>query len=215
MNNNIKIAIYIVTLITIIFFALYIRFHIIPKNSQYIIRLEKKIKFLNEDIDLLLMNQMWMLKSEQTEINPELTLKILNPSNPLQNKLVKIREVTGEGKLFFYFGEHDCLLCYQEIINILNEYINKSNSKNIVIIADFENLRNLHFFSKNTKIMTSIYYITKSIDLPAIKARQPFFFSLDKSFKTKFLFVPDKKYNKNIETYLLFVDNTLNHKKMQ
>jgi hypothetical protein len=168
-------------------------------------RLEKKIGFLKEDIDLLLANELWTIKSEQTRIDPEFKL------NTLQTDSVNLKDVVGNGKLFFYFSEYDCQLCYQEIIDKLNKYVEMYNTKTVAVIAHFNNLRNFHFFLKNTKIDSPTYYTTKNINLEATNANQPFFFVLDQSFKTKFVFIPYKKYNENIEPYFSIVDDFLNH----
>jgi hypothetical protein len=163
----------------------------------------KKNDFLREDIDLLLTNELWALKSDQTPIDPEYLLK------NMQKITVRMKDIIDTGKLFFYFGEHNCQLCYQEIIEILNKYIEKSGTQNIIVIAEFDNLRNLQYFIKNTKIDAPIYYIQKNVDIVAINAEQPFFFVLDKSFRANFVFIPDKKYNENIEPYLFCVDKFL------
>ena len=189
------------TILIIIVSFLCIIFSLEQTKSKEKFELESKISFLKEDIDLLLQNELQTIKSEQTKINP--TFKLYT----LQTDSVKIMDVIGKGKLFFYFSEHDCQLCYQEIIDKLNKYIEVSKTKNIAVIAQFNNLRNFLFFKRNTKIEAPIYYTTKKINLEATNTNQPFFFVLDQSFKTKFVFIPNKKYNENIDSYFSFVND--------
>lgn len=166
--------------------------------------LQKNIGFLNEDIGILLKNELWAFQSEQKKINPELVLYTSSIDS------VKMKNLIGNGKLVFYFGEYSCQECYQKIISKLNRYIETSHSKNIVVIAHFENFRNFHFFVKNTTIKAPIYYISKKLDLAVENSLQPFLFVLYDSFKTDYVLIPYKKYDKNIESYFDVADHSLN-----
>lgn len=180
-----------------------------PKYSKNDVRLQKEITYLNTDIDNLLANQMLMIKSEQMSLNPELELTIPVLSEAIQKNKTTIKKIVGNGKLFFYFDEHYCSLCYKEIIEKVNQYVNSQGSETINIIANFSNLRNFVFFLKNTEIKVPVYYISESVNIIATEANQPFFFVLDSDLKVRSCYIPDKKYNKNVEEYITSTSNYL------
>jgi len=206
MIKKINLVLCIVLTVSILFF-LYSIFTVKQQSGQMRhiekIKLEREIRFLKEEIKLLQTNEFWAMQSEQEKINPELKL------HSLQKDSCRFKDIVGSGKIILCFDEHDCDLCYKEIISKINQYIENFGSKNVIIIAHYTNARSFYYFVQNTKINVPIYYTTEGTGLTVTNAVQPFFFVMDSSFKAKYVFVPDKKYNENIETYFQFTDRHL------
>lgn len=204
-----KILVFGIICMTVLTILNYRNINIHSSNrTSRILTLQRKINFLYEDIDLLQKNEFFMIKSEYAKINPNFQITTLD------NNKKKIKDITGSGKLVFYFSEKYCSLCYKTIIKKINHYSDSTRTQNIIVLAEFENLRNFHFFLKDTKIKIPIYYTQKQLNIKATEAKQPFFFVLDKAYEAKYLFIPDKKYDKYIEDYLSFIDGLYVNKGM-
>jgi hypothetical protein len=169
------------------------------------INITGEMGFLKDDISQILINEDLAFKSLHFTVNPK-TMLITNLNDSLHLEDI----IKNDGKLVFYYGDQYCELCYKELINLINKYINKTGTKNIIVLAEYENARNLYFFLKNNEIKTDVYFLPKGIDLPVQKEKKPFFFMLDNSFKTNFVYVPHKQYLNHIDNYFGAMDRYLN-----
>jgi hypothetical protein len=147
-----------------------------------------EILFLNEDISQILNNEELAIQSEHSFVNPnKLVYTTKNDSVYLKDIVIK------RGKLVFYYSDQYCDICYKNLLKHINNYIIFSGTKNIIVIAEYENLRNFYYFLKDNKIYAKIYLTNKGLEFPAQIGKQPFFFMLDESFKAKYVYVPHKK----------------------
>lgn len=198
-----KISLSVLFILISISANIYLGVFVIPRHTGHIVKLKKEVTFKQSDIDQLLSNQILMIKSAEIRLDHKLEFTI--PTFSESPRKVSVDSAVGNGKLFFYFDEHYCLLCYKEIISKINQHVVQYGTDNIAIIANFSNMRNLLFFLKNTEVKVPVYYVTNSINIYATNANQPFFFVLDKSLLPKFVYIPDKKYNDNVNDYISFI----------
>jgi hypothetical protein len=178
------------------------------KNMLFDVSIRAKtgeIEFLKEDIAEILNNEELEIESESFPVNPGILLLTINNDSVLLKDIIK-----NSGKLVFYYSDQYCDLCYRELLKVLNNYIIKSGSGNIIVLAEIEDPRSSYYLLKNNDIKTDIYLITKDIGFPAQAGKKPFFFMIDKSFSAKYVYIPYKKYLKNVETYISTIDKFLN-----
>lgn len=210
--KKLKISLSVLLILISISANIYLSVFVIPRHSRHIVKLKRELAFKQSDIDQLLSNQILMIKSAEIRLDHKLEFAI--PTFSESSRKVSADSVVGNGKLFFYFDEQYCLLCYKEIISKINQHVVQYGTDNIAIIANFSNMRNLLFFLKNTEVKVPVYYVTNSININATNANQPFFFFLDKSFLPRFVYIPDKKYNDDVSDYISFIDDYLVNKNM-
>lgn len=109
--------------------------------------------------------------------------------------------IKGQGKIVFYFGDQYCELCYQEILDLINNYLKETQTENIIVFAEYSNYRNLRYFLSNYNIQTEVYYISENLMLPAQTGKNPFFFIIDSNFKVQLVYIPNKKYLSKLNNY--------------
>jgi hypothetical protein len=148
-----------------------------------------------------------MTKSEYSVIDPLTQLITIRNDTVLLKELVR-----KKGKLILYYSEQYCDICYKNLLRHINDYITNTGTKNIIILAEYENPRNFNYFINHNEIRAKIYLTHKGIIFPSQKGNQPFFFMLDNSFLAKYVNVPNKKYLKNIDLYLRTVDEYITKK---
>lgn|GEM_PF-995668 len=160
---------------------------------------------LEDDINKLLSNDSLKFLSEQQVIDKNIRLESINGEELLLQDII-----TDKSKLIFMFSELNCISCYEKIINDLNRHINVIGKENVLILAYYSNPRELYAFMRVNQIKCKVYNIeSKSLGLMIDNENIPYLFLLDSSFKTNFMFIPDKKYTKLTEAYLNWIKKQL------
>jgi hypothetical protein len=164
-------------------------------------------EFLNDDISQILDNEELTIKFDNFTLNPNLLLYTTKNDTVVINDLL-----TKRGKLVFYYSDQYCDMCYKNLLKQVNNFITYSGTKNIIVLAEYKNLRDFHYFLKDNEIKAEIYLISVNIGFPDQTIKQPFFFMIDQSLKVKYFYAPYKKYLRNVNKYLSIVDDYLNKK---
>ena len=113
-----------------------------------------------------------------------------------KNDTVSISAIGEPDKtLFFYYSITNCTDC----INREIERMKKSEitlGLNIKVISDHRKTRDMHIFKEANNLPFSVYrMVEEQIDLPISSINIPFYFVLNKDYKTKFVYTPYLKEN--------------------
>ena len=121
-----------------------------------------------------------------------------------ENHTVFISAIEKPDKtLFFYYSITNCTDCVDREI----ERMKKSEHTldlNISVISDHRNTRDLLLFKKANNLPFPVYRVVEEkIDLPISSVNIPFYFVLDKYYKTKFVYTPYQKENTEFTDHYL------------
>jgi len=114
------------------------------------------------------------------------------------------KEIETLPKFVFFHSELDCNSCVEEDITLINDFSNDIGSKNIILLASYNNKRDLHLFRRINKI-NSFIYNTASVGLPIEELNLPFCFVINKNFKSECVFIPLKEDKSNFKRYLKII----------
>ncbi len=116
------------------------------------------------------------LKSNGTPIDKELLIK-----NHEGEEFVLNNKITSK-KLVFRYGELHCDVCVDEQVKSLKKYKEKIGSDNIIILADYNSIKNLILFKRLNSIELPIYRLSEKFNLELEKKEVPYFFVIDDNF---------------------------------
>jgi hypothetical protein len=162
------------------------------------------VEYLKDDINQILNNEAREIESENYKVDPEKLLSTLSFES------VKIKDIIKKnGNLVFYFGDNYCEDCYRQMIELISNYISKTGTNNIVIMAEYANPRSIKYLLKDFDIKTDIFVVPGGLDIPARSGKKAFFFVIDGTYLVRHVYIPYKKYLDNFETFLIAVDTYL------
>lgn len=106
----------------------------------------------------------------------------------------KLSEILNNDQtLIFRYNEFSCSDCIYDEMGNLKELAKKIGEKNIIILASYENKRNLYVNKRVNGINFEVYNIPhNSLDNTLDNYNFPYMFILDKDFKARNLFIPNK-----------------------
>jgi len=152
--------------------------------------LEKKHSLIRDNFLLL------ELKYNDSKISEGLNLA------DEKGKKYKIKEKLSTKKLIFRYSELQCNLCVEKQIIYLKKYKDKIGIDNILILADYSNLRNLIIFKRVNSLDIPVYNLSKKMSLELEKKDLPYFFVVDNSLIAKDYFIPIKEIKNYTDNYL-------------
>ena len=139
--------------------------------------------------------------SEDRMVSSDLQLRDLG------GNLTTLGSLISSGpKLVFRYSELNCNVCYQKVLDELSGLIKKIGPENILIITSYSNQRELYNFMRINNITKNVFNIgSATLGLPVDDYDVPYLFVLDRSLKTKLLFIPFKQNPVMTKKYFLFV----------
>ncbi|TSA37817.1 MAG: hypothetical protein D4R64_04930 [Porphyromonadaceae bacterium] len=110
---------------------------------------------------------------------------------------INVDHILGQGrKIVFNFSEYNCDACVKEELISLKIICNIIGSKNIIILGNFERIRDLGIILKSAEIDCQYYNSAKSSVIPEIENKNlPFIFINDLGLNAKSLFIINKNSN--------------------
>lgn len=116
-----------------------------------------------------------------------------------------INDILSSEKLVFRYSELHCDVCVDEQIKSLKKYKEKIGSDNILILADYNNIKNLALFKRLNSIELPIFKLSKKLNLELDEKDFPYFFVIDSSFIARDFFIPIKEINGYTDNYLKII----------
>lgn len=125
------------------------------------------------------------------------------------NDTVSISAIGEPNKtLFFYYSITNCTDCVDKEIERV-KMSERILGLNIKVISDYRKARDMHIFKEANNLPISVYrMVEENIDLPISSINIPFYFVLNKDYKTKFVYTPYRKENTEFtDRYLEAIQN--------
>ena len=151
-------------------------------------------------------------KSNPTRINNESELHFQKMNEELNLKLSgkkitniicmdSIRDVhrlldliDSKSVLVFHFSEHDCSVCYEDEIRMLQTFF-AHNSNRVIILCSYEAYKNFLIFLKTNQIHFPIYRIEHgAIEWELKDYESPYYFVLHPDLSVSDIQIPDKTF---------------------
>lgn len=140
-----------------------------------------------------------------------LELSIENNGKPL-DKFIEINDgkknistfegIVNSKKLVFRYTELHCDVCVDKQIEAIKKISKKIGKKNIIILTEYENLKNLIIFKRLNSLSIPIFNLQNKFNLPIEELDSPYYFVVDKDFVIKDLFIPIKEIENYTNKYL-------------
>ena len=152
------------------------------------IQVEKLTQQAKNRSELVKNREALQLRSGALSIKSDVELK------DEDGKTVSLLKIAGQKpKLVFRYSELNCRVCIDAEVKWLKNKAKDIGSDNILILASYENPRNLYLFKRLHQLNIHVYNLLDSdLGLPIEKRNIPFLFVLDKNWTSDLLFVPEK-----------------------
>lgn len=113
--------------------------------------------------------------------------------------------------LVLFYPSKSCKPCAEKIISLLNDGIKKYDLKNVIIITDFEEIRDLAVFSRMNKIKFPVYKIIGDIeDIKSLIKFTPYYAITDNYLIKNSIFIAPNDKPDVTKKYLEIVSNKIN-----
>lgn len=127
------------------------------------------------------------------------TIKVTNE----KGDILLLKDIIKSTKLIFRYSELNCDVCVDKQFEALNKYIDIYGSENILILSQYNKLRNLNIFKRINNIKLSVFNLATIISNMEIeKAGLPYFFIIDSHLTTKDFFIPIKEIDNYTHSFL-------------
>ena len=163
-------------------------FRQLRENNQIaIIKAEHKIEeiqSLNDKLRYMVYNNLY---SESTPLNPNICLTDVGSKSKINMEDFALNSPV----LFLRFTEYSCHICVEQALKKIHNMHSSFKTEKFVIIASYENLRDLLLFKKNNNIDYPIFTIDNdSLSIPLETLNFPYFFILNKKSQATNIFYP-------------------------
>jgi hypothetical protein len=184
---NMFSVVFIITLMVLnVVFVFRFR-HLKENNQILIIKAEHKIrelKSLNDKLQYMIYNNLY---SEATLLNPDICLTGVDS----KSKISLEDFVLNSPVLFLRFTEYSCHVCVEQALKKVHDMNSSFKTEKFVILASYENLKDLLLFKKNNNIDYPIFTIfSDTLSVPIETLNFPYFFILNKDFQATNIFYP-------------------------
>jgi hypothetical protein len=136
--------------------------------------------------DILVLNTSLIFKFESEKIDENAILFDEN-GDPITLKQL----IQKKPKLIFKYSDLNCNVCVDEQITLLKKVVTKIGSENIIIISNYNSIRELSQFVRMNQLDIKVYNM-KDNRFFTIDSNLPYYFVLDESFSLKLLYIPIK-----------------------
>lgn len=140
------------------------------------------------------------LKRDSNELFTENSLLEDITLNSVNDTLIKISSIINESKLIYRFHEYSCQYCIENDFNILKALAGIIDPNRIIVIANFENSRNLKILSINESLPFKCYNYKSILNLPIEKEsinNSPCFFILDNKLEINLAYTSNPSHSIN------------------
>ncbi|MCD6564789.1 MAG: hypothetical protein J7K53_02490 [Bacteroidales bacterium] len=164
------------------------RFRHLRENNQIaIIKAKHKIEelqSLNDKLRYMIYNNLY---SESSLLNPNICLTDVDSKSK-----ISLEDFVLNGPvLFLRFTEYSCHVCVEQALKKVHDMNSSFKTEKFVILASYENLRDLLLFKKNNNIDYPIFTIySDTLSIPIETLNFPYFFILNKNFQATNIFYP-------------------------
>jgi hypothetical protein len=138
--------------------------------------------------------------------------KIIN----LEGDTIMLGSLLDSSKIVIRLNERFCESCITEQINLINSAIKFPQDK-IIGLASYNNIRKFRIFVKKNNINFPVYFIShfdgEQIFSINDSFELPYYFHLDKTLSSKFIFHPNLNHLKSTVDYLIKSSEIINEKK--
>lgn len=164
------------------------------KCSKLVYDLSNEMKVLS-NFHLIFQNA--IMKNEGLKISPNFILEKEN------SECVKLSELlSDEPTLIFRYSDLNCNTCVEAEFKNINQYLDKTNSNRLVILADYKNEDDLFRFKRLNQVEMPIYNSKNNkLNLPVEGLNTPYFFIIDSTLVVRSLFIPNKAYPEFSKNY--------------
>lgn len=187
MSKTKKIAIVVIILL----FSLYNLYNI------------SKLEYLEQDnnlygIELILENVFDLkLKLENSSLSPAILLRTESGDTIALKQLVK-----DSAKLIFKYSEITCNSCVDNEVNNLVNFARNNDSKTIIVIGEYSNIRELNIFKRINKIDLPVYNLISSESFTKVNLNGlPLLFVLSPDLVISNVYIPLKELPKLSRPY--------------
>lgn len=143
-----------------------------------------EIKSQSDELKSMILNN---IHSESAIVSERLLIEELESKEVFTPKIL-----TNSGPvLVLRISQNTCQVCIEQELKRMNEMSVPLIHNRFIILASYDNLRDLKLFQKENQINYPIYkIISDSLSIPLEKLSIPYFFVLDNSLKATNLFYP-------------------------
>ncbi|MCK9413577.1 MAG: hypothetical protein M0Q53_14850 [Prolixibacteraceae bacterium] len=157
------------------------------------------IKYSNK-LNLLQYEKIIRLKRDSNELFTE-NSQLNNISViTLKNTSIKLNSIIKKQKLVYRFSNRSCQTCVENDLKILRTLADTIGIDNIIILGNFDNIKNLIIYIKNEEIPFDCYNYSDVLNLPIEKNSindSPCFFVLSNNLKVDFAHTSSPNYSIN------------------
>jgi hypothetical protein len=122
-----------------------------------------------------------------------------------QGDTVNFSNMAQSKHLVLWFDEKSCDQCVLKIFEIIS---NQNISPHFfTAVSNFKHGKDLNIFKQTNKIKYPIHISTAKLGITLEDRRIPFLFILDDSQESKYLFIPEKSYEKGIVDYIKIMND--------
>lgn len=156
-----------------------------------------RIESLKTQINILETKDWLQMESGQKRLNPN--LELINENQ----QPIRLEELLdGQKKLVFRYSELNCHQCVDSAFKSLKSLVKEIGEEKVIILASYSRFRSLALFKRLNQLKMDVYNINEeALGIPLERSGIPFMFLLDKEYKTKFVFVPEKTMPQLTENY--------------
>lgn len=119
-----------------------------------------------------------------------------------KGKSFLLKDILPFPKLIFRYSELHCDVCVDQQIKTLKLFKEKIGSDNIIVLANYELLKNLILFKRLNALDIPVYKLSGRMNLELEENDTPYFFILDKNNVANDFFIPIKEINNYTYRYL-------------
>lgn len=187
MRKN-KLQTYLIT--SIICICILILFKNWQMNKEYV-NLKKEHEVFQQNVkemmNKLIKKDTLQFLSENITLNPNLEIENID------GELIMLKKILDGQKIVFRFFEFNCSACYENSYQSYKEMINKVGRDNALLLADYQNKRNLYTFMRINGFKCEVYNTNGvELNLEIDKDRVPYFFIIDENMKATNIYAISK-----------------------
>ena len=100
---------------------------------------------------------------------------------------------TSKHKLVFFFSSYSCNSCIDSEIKNIKSYEHLIDQDNIIILAQYESIRQLRSFLSNQELTIPVYCVNSNSLNILDTENTPFYFLINSNMKMEMFFIPIKE----------------------
>jgi hypothetical protein len=146
----------------------------------------------------------WLQAASKIDISPSFILQ-----NEIGDSIQISNLVNGATKLVFRYSELNCNVCIDSQMDFVKGFIEKNGYDSFIMISDYNYHKNLLQFKTFNNIQNEIYNVA-TLDSSLDRLNIPYYFILDKYFRPRMFFFPEKNLPADTKEYFRKIDEYFN-----